>query len=120
LVYAKAETFRRRLQEISISGRALRVELEILHSAVVQDDDLDVLAAHVDDHVRIIVELERRFGVRDGFDQSDVRVEDILQNVLGISGCRDSKNFQLRVLRLHLAAQTLEHLDRVLNRIAIR
>ena len=108
------------MQEISIARRALRVELEIFYAAVVQDDDLDVLAAHIDDHVRIFVELQRRFGVRDGFHQRDVGIQNIFQNVFRVAGGRDPEHFQLRVLRLHLPAQVLEHVNGVLNRIAVR
>ena len=116
----QAEAFGGGLQEISIARGALRVQLEVLHAAVVQDDDLDVLPADVDDHVRIFVELQRRLGVRDGFHQRDVGVENVFQNVFRVAGGRDAQNFQLGVLRLDLPAQVLEHLDRVLNRIAVR
>ena len=53
LRYIQAEAFHRQLQKISVAGGALRVELEIFHATVVQNDDLDVLAADIDNHVRI-------------------------------------------------------------------
>ena len=74
LRHVKAEALGGRLQEISIARRALRVQLEVLHAAVVQDDDLDVLPANVDDHVRIFVELQRRLGMSDGLNQCNVGV----------------------------------------------
>ena len=85
-----------------------------------QDDDLDVLAADVDDHVGIFVEFQRRFGVRDGLDQGHVSLENIFQNVFGIAGGGDPENFEFRVLVFHLGPQALEHFDRVLDRIAVR
>ena len=44
-----------------------------------QDDQLDVLAADVDDHVRVVVELHGRFGVRDGFDERRVGLQHVPQ-----------------------------------------
>ena len=120
LLDAQAESFRGGLQEVSIARRALRVQLEIFHAAVVQDDDLDVLPAHIHDHVRIFVELQRRLGVRDGLHQRHVGLEHIFQNVLGVAGGGHAQHFELGALRFHLSAQVLEHLDRVLNRIAVR
>ena len=117
---AQPKTFGGRLQEIAIARGALGIQLEIFDPAVVQDDDLDVLPAHVDDDVRIFVKLERRLGVRHGLYQRDVGVQDVFQNVLRIAGGGHSQDFQLRVLRFHLAAQVLEHFDRVLNRISVR
>jgi hypothetical protein len=61
-----AEHLRRGLQEVSVSGRALRVELEILDPAVLQDNKFYVLAADVNDHVWIVVKPDRRFRVRYG------------------------------------------------------
>ncbi len=59
LVYVQSEAFRRGLEEVSVPRRALRVQLEILHAPVMQNDDFDVLSAHVHDHVRIFIELQR-------------------------------------------------------------
>ena len=120
LLDVQAETFRRGLQEVSIARRALRVQLEIFHAAVVQDDDLDVLPAHIDDDVRIFVKLQRRLGVRHGLHQRHVGMQNIFQNVFRIAGRGDAQHFQLGALRFHLPAQVLEHLNRVLNRIAVR
>ena len=116
----EAKTFDGRLEEISVAGRALRVQLEIFHAAVVQDDDLDVLAADIDDHMRIFVELQRRLGMGDGFDQRYVGVENVFENVFRVTRSRDAENFQFCVLRFDLAAQVLEHFDRVLDRVAVR
>ena len=74
-----AEAFGGRLQEVSVARGALRVQLEIFHAAVFEDDELDVLPADVDDDVRILVKLQRRFGVRDGFDQRHVGIETSLR-----------------------------------------
>ncbi len=120
LLDTQAKAFCRRLQEVAVAGRALRVELEILDTAVVQDDDLDVLPAHVDDDVRVVVELQGRFGVRHGLDQRHIGVQNVFENVLGVTGGGDAQNFQLRLLRFDLAAQVLEHFNRVLDRIAVR
>ena len=85
-----------------------------------EDDDLDILPTHIDDDMWIFIELERGFCMRDGLDEGDIGVEDVFQNVLRVTCRRDAQNFQLGILRFHLAAQVLEHLDRVLNRVAIR
>src|SRR5207253_3109899 len=58
LIHIEAEAFRRGLQEIPIPRGALGVELEILHPAVVQDDNFDVLPANIHDHMRIFIELQ--------------------------------------------------------------
>ncbi len=115
-----AEAFRGRLQEVAISRGALRVQLEIFHAAVFQNDELDVLAADIDDDVRIVVELERRFRVRDCFHQRDVGVQNILENVLRIPGGANAENLERGALALDLLPQLLEHLDGILNRIAVR
>ena len=94
--------------------------LKSLTRPFLQDDELDVLPADVDDHVRIVVELQRRLGVRDGLDQRHVGVQHVFEDVLGVSGRADAQHFQLRALSFHLVAQVLEHLDRVLDRIAVR
>ena len=114
-----AQRFGGALQEVSVARRALRVQLEVFDATVFQDDELDVLPADVDDDVRILVELHRRLGVRDGLDQRDVGLEHVFQHVLGIAGGADAENFQLRALRLDLLADGSEHVDGVLNRIAV-
>ena len=96
----QAEPFRGGLQEVAVARRALRVQLEILYAAVFQDNELDVLAADVDDDVRIVVKLERGFGVGDRFDQADIGFQNILENVFGVAGGCDAENFEFRALRL--------------------
>ena len=59
LVHVVAKSLGGGLQEISVAGGALRVELEILHAPVVQNDDLDVLTTHVHDYMWVLVELQR-------------------------------------------------------------
>ena len=74
-----AEPFGGGLQEITIAGRALRVQPEILDAPILRTDQLDVLPADIDDDVRIRVEVQSRFGVRHGLRQSHVGAEHLLQ-----------------------------------------
>src|SRR5262249_19585935 len=120
LVYAEAETFGGGLQEVSIAGRTLGIELEVLYAPVVQNYDFDVLASDIHNHVRVVVELQGGLGVRHGFYQRHVGLEHVLKNVFGVSGGRDSEHLQLGFLLFHLPAQVLEHLNRVLDRISVR
>ncbi len=108
------------LQEIAVSGRALGIEFEVLDAAILQYDQLNVLAAHVHDDVGILVELHGRFGVRHGFHQRNIGLEHVFQNILGISGGADPEHFQGGSLRLHLLTQRDEHVDGVLYGIAAR
>src|SRR5208283_128234 len=112
------ETLRGGLQEVAIAGRTLRVEFEILHTAVLQDDDLDVLAAHVADHVHVVVEMQAGFGVRHRLDQSRIRADHVLENVLGVAGGADAQNLQLGALVENLPIEFFEHLDGVFDRVA--
>ena len=57
--------------------------------------------------------------MRDGFDQGHVGVEDVLENVFGVAGGADAEDFEGCSLALDLFAQLLEHLDGVLDRIAV-
>ncbi len=84
-----------------------------------QDDDLDILPAHVDDAVRIFIKLQRRLGVSHGLYQRHIRVQHVFQNILGIAGGGDSQDFELGVLRFNLSAQILEHFDCVLDGITV-
>ena len=85
-----------------------------------QDDQLNILSSDINDDMGIVVELERRFRVSYGFHQRYVRFEHVFQDVFCISGSSHPENFHPRILCFHLLAQVLEHLDRVLNRVAIR
>ena len=67
-----------------------------------QDDDLDVLAAHVADHVHIVVEVQAGLGVRHGFHQRGIRADHVLQNVLGVAGGAHAQHLQLRALVANL------------------
>ena len=109
-----------RLQEIAVARRALRVELEILHAAILENDQLDILTAHVDDHVRIFVELDRRFGMGHCFDEPDISVQNILEHVFGVARRSYAKHFELRALVLDLFADGFKLFDGVLDRIAAR
>ena len=84
-----------------------------------QDDDFDVLPAHVHNHVWIFVEFEGRLGVGNCLHQRHISIENIFQDILRIPCGRHAQHFQFRVLTLDLGAQILEHLDRVLDRIAV-
>ena len=43
------------------------------------------------------------FGVRNGFHQRHVGVEDVFQNVFGVAGGADAQHFKLRALILDLS-----------------
>ena len=96
LLHRHVEALRGGLQEVAVARRALRVQLEILHAAVLQDDDLDVLAADVADHVHVVVEVQAGLGVRHGLDQRGVGADHVLQNVLGVAGGAHAENLQRR------------------------
>ena len=66
------ERLRRTLQEISVTGRTLRVEFEILHLTVLQHNQLDVLSPDIHDHVGVRIEMQSRLGVRDRFHQRHI------------------------------------------------
>ena len=57
--------------------------------------------------------------MRDGFDQGHVGVEDVSKDVFGVAGGADAEDFKGCSLALDLLAQLLEHLDGVLDGIAI-
>ena len=114
----ESEAFGDCLQEVAVSGGALGIQLEILDPPVFQNDQLDVLPAHIDDGIRALVVVQRGFGMRDGFDQGNVGADDVPQRVLGIPGGCRSQHLDPRALRFDLAAQLFEDLDRVLDRIA--
>ena len=119
LLHRHVEALRGGLQEVAVARRALRVQLEILHAAVLEDDDLDVLAAHVADDVHVVVEVQAGFGVRHGFHQRGIGAHHVLQNVLGVAGGADAQNLQLRALIANLAVELLQHLDGVFDRVAL-
>jgi hypothetical protein len=48
-----AEALRGGLQKIAIASRTLRIELEIPDAPAAQQNQLDVLSADIDDHMRI-------------------------------------------------------------------
>src|SRR5262249_55380264 len=93
LLYLHAKALGRRLQEVSVACRALRVQLEVLHAAIFEDDEFDVLAAYIDDDMRVVVELQRRLGVSDSFNQSDIGVQYIFENVFRVTSSSDAEDF---------------------------
>lgn len=97
----------------------MRVELEVLHVAVLQDNEFDILTAHVDDHMWVVIELERGFGVCDRLNQCHIGVENITQDTLRISRGAHSKNFKRCTWTFNLLAQLGEHVNGVLNGIAV-
>ena len=119
LFHSESESLGNGLQEVAVAGRALRVEFEILDPAVFQDDQLDVLSAHIDDGVRSVVIMQGGFRMGNGFDQRNIRADDIPQRVFRVSGCRGSQHFDRGALRFNLAAQLLEDFDGVFDRIAL-
>ena len=120
LLHRNAEGFGGRLQEVAVPRGTLRVQLEVLDPPFGQHNQLDVLAADVDDDVRIGVVLDRRLGVGDGLDQRRIGGEHVLEHVFGVARRADAEDFEGRALRLHLAAQFLEDIDRVLDRVSFR
>ncbi len=104
LLHRDVEALRGGLQEVAVARRALRVELEILDAAVLQDDDLDVLPAHVADHVDVFVEVQAGLGVRHGLDQRGIGADHVLQDVLGVAGGAHAQDLQLRALLAESAA----------------
>ena len=65
------------LQEVAVARRALRIELEVFYAPVLQDDQLDVLPAHVADHVGMGIKVQRRLGVRHRFYDGRIGVEHV-------------------------------------------
>src|SRR5437879_733611 len=114
-----SEAFGSGLQEVSVAGGTLRVQLEVFYAAVFQDDEFDVLAAYIDDDMGVVVEVERRFRVRACADQRDIGIQNIFENVFGIAGRADTENLTRCALRFDLHSKLLEDLDRVLNRITV-
>src|SRR5262245_45506018 len=112
------EAFGGGLQEVAVARRALSVQFEVLDLAVLQNDQLDVLPADVDDHVHFFIKLQRRFGVRDGFHQRDVCREHVFQNVFGVARSADAHHLERGALVGNLLLQFGEDLFRVLDGIA--
>src|ERR1700722_1998400 len=119
-LYLFAKTFRSRLQKVAVSRRALCIELEVLHPAVLEDDQLNVLPANINDDVRIVIELKCRFRLLNRLHQSHVCVHHILQDVFRVSGRAYTQNLKRGAFALDLFPQLLEHLDPILDRVAIR
>ena len=119
MLHGQAEPFGSGLQEIAIAGGALGIQFEILDASVLENDQLDVLPADIDDDMRIVVVLECRLRMRHGFHQCDVGFQDISQDVLGVTRRTDTKDVQAGALGPHLTFQVIEHVNGVLNRVAI-
>ena len=110
-----------RLQKVPVARRALRVELEIPDAALTQQNELDVLPAHIDDHMRIGKVMQCRFGVGHGFNQGHIGLQHLGEDILGVARCPQAKNAQAcaRIL-FHLPSQIAQHFNRIRNRVALR
>ena len=63
--------------------------------------------------------MQRRLRVRHGFHQRHIRVQHILQNVLGVTRRAHAQQFHRGALRFHLLLQVGEHLHGVFQGIAL-
>ena len=86
LAHGQAEHLGGRLEEVPVAGRALGVEPEVRDLSVVEQDDLDVLAADVADDIDVAVGMQGRAGVGHRLDQCDVSPQRFAQDVLGVAG----------------------------------
>jgi hypothetical protein len=107
-----------RLQEVAVAGRALGVEAEVFDAPVLEEDDLDVLAAYVADDVHVREEVQSGLRVSHRLDDRGVGRKNILENVLGVAGHSEAADLQNRSLRGDLFFQVLEDGDGVLDGIA--
>ena len=107
------EPLRRGLEEVAVSGGALRIEPEVLDRAVLEEDHLDVLAAHVHDHVGVGVVVEGRLGVGHRLHDGDVGQERLLEHVLGVSRRPHAADDKGGPLRPDLPVKVAEDLARV-------
>jgi hypothetical protein len=119
-LHRHAERLRRRLKEVAVARRALRVESEVLDAAVLQEDQFDVLSADVDDDVGIAIFPLRRFGVRHGFGDRDIRPEHVVQDVLRVAGGAGASDLDARAVALDRCAQLRNDVDGILYRVAER
>ena len=90
------------LEKVAIAGRALGVQLEVLHPAVLHDDDFDVLAAHISDDVHVGVVAQGRLRVGHRLRYGDVGAQGLLHDVLGVAGGARAPNANAGALALHL------------------
>ncbi len=54
-----AEAHRGGLQEVAVARGALGIKLEVFHAPVLQNDELDVLSAHVADNISMRIKVQR-------------------------------------------------------------
>ena len=64
--------------------------------------------------------MQRGLGVRYGLDQGHVRVQNVLQDVLGVARAPDAQELHRRPLVFNLLPEVREHLHGVLEGIALR
>ena len=118
LFHLHAEIRGGRLQEVAVAGRALGVQLEVFDPTILQDDDLDILSAHVTDDVGFGVEMERGLRMGHRLDNGHISGQHVLQEVLGITRRSDSKELELGPLTFHLLGQVFKHVLGVFDRVA--
>ena len=113
LAERNAESFGDALQERAIARRALRVQAEIAHRAVLQDHDLDVHAADVADAIGIREIVQARGGVSDGLHHAAIRAQNALEQILAVAGDSEAKNLAVADGFAKLAEQASGVLDRI-------
>jgi hypothetical protein len=108
------------LEEVAVAGRALGVEPEVLDPAVLEEDDLDVLAAHVADDVDLAVVLLGAEHVGDGLDDRRVERQGLFQDPLGVARRTGADDLHVRTLiggpPVELSQDSLRVLERVARR----
>jgi len=84
-----AQPLGRGLKKVPVAGRALRVQFEVLDAPIAENDELDILAANVHDHMRVLEECMADSVWATVSTQSHVCLQHPLQDVLGITpSCR--------------------------------
>ncbi len=108
LAHVVAKARRRALQEVTVARRALSVELEVLHLAVFQDDDLDVLAADVTDDIDVVIKVQRALAMSDSLDDRRIGPQHIAEDVLRVAGGANAEDLEVAIFGLDLMPQIRE------------
>ena len=116
----QAELVGHRLKQHAVAGGALVGQLEGLDVTVLHEQDLDVLAPDVADHVDVAEVVGGTHHVRDRLDDVDVGTNALLEHVCCVTGCAKAKDFDLGTLGAHAAPELAEELLAVLNGVALR
>ncbi len=80
--------FRDALKESTVARRALRVQPEVSDRLLAQQHDFYVASADIANHVGVGEEVQSTVGMGDGFDHRHIGAEDVLQQVLAVTGDR--------------------------------